>query len=533
MAKVGEALRSTGRVSAVVLGSRVLGLVREVVFAALFGAGAVADAFAVAFRIPNVLRDLLAEGALSSAFVPTFTAALHNDSEPRAHHLGNLVMSLLLVITGTLTAAGMIWNEQVVLMFASGFAEDPHKLALAARLTRIMMPILSLVTLGAVWMGMLNARRHFIVPAVAPAIFNVVSLLGGAVVWWLRSSVEDGIVVWAVGTLLAGVAQAGTQLPALWRLGYRPWIRLRGVLADPGVRRVARLMAPATVGLAAVQLNIIVNTHFASEVGDGALAQLSYAFRLFFLPLGVFGVALATVTTTDVSEEAARGDRAALAQRVADSASAGWMLTSASAVGLVVLAVPVTTLVYAHGETSSEAAAQIGFILQAYVIGLVPYALVKIFAPAFYSIDRPRIPLLASATAVAVNITFNALTFRQLGAPGIALGTALGAMANIAVLRIAFARVVGPMPVERRLRRLLALLLANLAMGAAVAGAWWCVVRFAGTAVVPAYIAAPALLVVIAIGFFVYTSILRAFGYPSAQMLAGLPAAIWRKIRRR
>lgn len=517
------------------LGSRVLGLVREIVFAALFGAGMVADAFTVAFRIPNLLRDLLAEGALSSAFVPTFTAALHNDSESRANLLGNLVLSLLLVITGVLTTVGMVWSEQVVLLVASGFEGNPQKLALAAHLTRVMMPILSLVTLGAVWMGMLNARRRFAIPAMAPAIFNVVSLLGGAAVWWIDASIERGVVVWAGGTLLAGVAQAATQLPALWRLGYRPMIRLKGALSDVGVRRIARLMAPATVGLAAVQLNIVVNTDFASAIGDGALAQLSYAFRLFFLPLGVFGVALATVTTTSVSEEAARGDSSALATRVAESASAGWMLTSASAVGLFILAAPVTALVYAHGETSLASAHQVGFILQAYVIGLVPYSLVKIFAPAFYSIDRPRIPMLASATAVAVNILFNALTYKTLLAPGIAFGTALGAFANILVLRIAFVRIVGPLPSDKPLMRALALLVGNAVMAGTVWSAWYGVETVAahfGVLVLPFYWAAPALLVVVVLGFFVFAGTLRAFGYPGAEMLWSLPAKLWRRIRR-
>lgn len=530
-----QALRSTGRVSVAVLASRVLGLLREIVFAALFGAGAVADAYTVAFRIPNLLRDLLAEGALSSAFVPTFTAALHDEGEQRAHALGNLVLSVLLVITGVLTLAGMVWSEEIVSAIAQGFGGDEYRVRLAARLTRVMMPILALVTLGAVWMGMLNARRRFVMPALAPAVFNVVSVIAGLVVWLAGESIEQGVMLWSVGTLAAGVAQAGTQLPTLWRLGYRPRLRLRGAWGDPGIRRIARLMAPALLGLAAIQINIFVNTGFAGSLGDGAVAQLSYAFRLFFLPLGVFGVALATVTTTHVSEEAAKGDREALALRVADSASAGWMLTSASAVGLFVLAVPVTTLIYAHGETSAADAEAIAWVLRAYVAGLVPYSLVKIFAPAFYSIDRPRVPLLASATAVVVNIAFNALTYRELGAPGIALGTGLGAVANVLVLRIAFARIVGPLPVPERAARLGALLLGNAVMGAVVWGAWWGAERIASEAGLtgwPTLVLAPTLLVLIAAGFLAYAWVLRALSYPGAELLWAMPARLWRRVRR-
>ncbi len=528
-----QALRSTGRVSAAVLGSRVLGLAREIVFAALFGAGAIADAYTVAFRIPNLLRDLLAEGALSSAFVPTFTAALQQDGKERAHVLGNLTLSALLVVTGVLTLAGLTWSEEIVVAMARGFGGDAAKVALAARLTRIMMPILTLVSLGAVWMGMLNAQRRFVMPALAPAVFNIVSLLAGIVVWLAGSGVEQGVMMWSIGTLAAGVAQALVQLPSLWRLGYRPRLHLRGVLRDPGVRRIARLMAPALVGLAAIQINIFVNTGFAGLLDDGAVAQLGYAFRLFFLPLGVFGVALATVTTTHVSEEAARGDRQALAARVAESASAGWMLISASAVGLAVLAGPVTVLVYRHGQTSLPDALGIALVLQAYVVGLLPYGLVKIFAPAFYSVDRPRIPLLASMTAVAVNITFNALTYRWLGAPGIALGTGLGALANVFVLRVAFVRVIGPIPAEHRGARIGALLFANALMGLIVFGGWQgaqSLAAWAGIEVWSMLVLAPTLVALIGIGFGVYVGVLRAMDYPGAALLWSMPAKFGRRL---
>lgn len=531
---VPNTLRSTGRVSAAVLASRVLGLGREVVFAALFGAGAVADAYTVAFRIPNLLRDLLAEGALSSAFVPTFTSVLQQEGQARANALGNLVLGVLLVVTSVLTLAGIAFSEELVVAMARGFGGDAAKVALAARLTRIMMPILALVSLGAVWMGMLNAQRRFVVPALAPAVFNVVSVVAGGVVWLVGGSIEHGVMLWSVGTLVAGVAQALGQLPSLWRLGYRPAARLRGALRDPGLRRIARLMAPAAVGLAAVQINIFVNTGFAGTLGDGPVAQLGYAFRLFFLPLGVFGVALATVTTTQVSEEAAKGDRGALAQRVAESASAGWMLVSASSVGLLVLAVPVTVLVYRHGQTSLADAEAIALVLQAYVLGLVPYSLVKILAPAFYSVDRPRVPLFASMTAVVVNIVFNALTYRWLGAPGIALGTGLGALANVLVLRVAFARIVGPLPVPRRAARLLALVLANVVLAGVAWGGWWLAQQLAqraGLVTWPVLVLAPTLLGIIVAGFFAYTGVLRALGYPGAQLLWSMPTRLLRRGR--
>jgi putative peptidoglycan lipid II flippase len=534
---VSDSLRASGKLSAAILASRVLGLAREVVFAALFGAGAIADAYAVAFRIPNLLRDLFAEGALSSAFVPTFTSAMRQDGEARAHVLGHLTMSCILVVTGTLAALGLVFAEPIVLAFSAGFAGDADKVALATRLTRVMMPVFALVSLGAVWMGMLNAQRRFVVPAVAPALFNVASIGTGAVVWVVGGELEYGVLIWSVGTVVAGAIQAFVQLFALWRLGYRPRLRLAGAFRDPGVRRIARLMAPAVLGVAAVQLSVFVNTRFASSLGDGPVAQLNYAFRLFFLPLGMFGVALATVTTTSVSEAAADGDRPQLLQRAAESVSAAWLLVSASAVGLFVLAEPMITMIYRHGQTTAADAAAIAVVLQAFVVGLLPYSLVKILAPTFYTIDRPRIPLLASAIGVSVNVTFNALTYRELGAPGIALGTSLGAIANLVVLRLAFRRVVGQLPRPRWLRNLAALAVANLAMAVVVWAAWEGVEHGLATLSLGRPLAfitmVMALGVVVGIGFVVFVGLCRTFGYPAADALWRMPMAIARKLRGR
>jgi putative peptidoglycan lipid II flippase len=249
----------------------------------------------------------------------------------------------------------------------------------------------------------------------------------------------------------------------------------------------------------------------------------------------MFGVALGTVTTTSVSEAAADDDHTELARRAAESIRAGWMLTSASAVGLYVLAEPVVALIYRHGATSSSDAAAIAIVLQSYVIGLVPYSLIKIIAPAFFSVDRPRIPLLASAIGVAANVTFNAFTYRQLGAPGIALGTALGATTNVVILRIAFGRIIAPLPGEHRVRRFLALVVANALMGAAVWGAWQgsalVLERLAGSARLA--VTAGLLAVVVGVGFLVFVAVLRAFGYPGANLLWNLPKRLVARVRRR
>ncbi len=529
-----DALGSSSRISAAIFGSRVLGLVRESVFAALFGAGAVADAYQVAFRVPNLLRDLFAEGALSSAFVPTFTAALHDEGRARAHALADLAMSGLLVITGIITGLALWFAEPIVFAMTDGFAGDAAKLALAVELTRTMLPILVLVSLAAVWMGMLNAQRRFVVPAIAPALFNVVSIAVGLGLWIAGMPALDAVLAWSVGTVAGGAVQAAIQLVALVRMGYRPRVRLRGIFSDAGVRRIAKLMAPAVIGIAAVNVNVFVNTIFASELGDGPVAQLQYAFRLFFLPLGVFGVALATVTTTSVSEEAARGDRAALAARTADGLGAAWMLTTASAVGLALLAEPIVRLVYRHGATTTEDAHAIATVLQAYVVGLAPYALVKILAPGFYTADRARVPMIASILGVAANLLFNATTYRVLGAPGLALGTTVGATVNVTILRIAYDRSVAPLPREGALRRALALVVGNVVMGALLFG-----IAASGD-LVALSIAVPRWLVDVVVvglaipaGFVAFAVVLRELDYPGAADLLALPGRIAQRVRGR
>jgi len=533
---VPETLRSSGSVSIAVAISRVLGLVRMSLFSRLIGAGSLADSYSVAFRIPNLLRDLLAEGALSSAFVPTFTAALMKGDKEAAFRLGTLVFSGLLIITGLLSTLGIIFAEQVVMVITDGWS--PEKIAQTAALTRVMMPILALVSLGAVWMGMLNAQKRYRRPAFAPAIFNVVSILVGLGLWFTGTEGGHAVMVWSVGTLVAGVAQTLYQLPDLWRLGYRPRIRLAGLTRDPGVRRIVRLMVPALVGIAAVQLNVFINTRFAASLGDGPVAQIEYAFRIFFLPIGVFGVALATVTTTRVSEDAARGDLSGLAQRTGEGVSAVWLLSSASAVGLFLLAKPVIGLLYEGGRFTPEDTVMVAQILQAYMLGLIPYSMVKVVAPTFYSLDKPRLPLLASVSAVTVNLVFNALTYRSLGAPGLALGTSLGALVNIAILRIALRRAVGPAKVEGRGRELLHLVIANAVMGGGIVLAWWPVsigLDRAREHAVPLLggLQAVALGLVIGGAFLLYTALLSRLGFPGADLVASLPSKLVGRLRRR
>lgn len=535
-ASVAGTLRSSAGVSAAVLTSRILGVVRESLFSAVFGVSALTDAYRVAFQIPNLLRDLFAEGALSSAFVPTFSEALVNGGRERAYRLGNLVLSGVLLVTGALTLLGILRADWVVRLISGGFGGDAGKLGDTIVLARVMMPILTMVSVGAVFMGMLNAQRHFAAPAFAPALFNVTSIGFGVAVMLGKVEPRAGMLIFAAGTTTAGLVQAVCQVPSLWRLGFRLHFRLAGLGSDPGVRRILRLMAPAAVGLAAIQINVFINTQFACALGTGPATLLGNAFRLFYLPIGLFGVALATVTTSRVSEEAARGDRTALIARTTEGARAVWMLAAPSAVGLIVLAEPVVSLLYQHGNFVSANTRALVPIVRAYMLGVLPYSLVKVFAPAFYTIDRPRIPMLASVCAVTANLAFNYLMYQRLGAPGLALGTTIAAGVNLTILRVGFGRVLGSARGEGWDRAAVALVVANGVLALVTGVAWHLCRRFldvllARDAHVPG-LAALLLFATIGVGFTVYALILRRLGYPGADELLGLPGRIARRFRR-
>ena len=501
---------------------------RDILFAAVFPVGSLTDAYFLAFRIPNLLRDLFAEGALSNAFVPTFSEALIRDGKARAFQVGNLILTGAILVTSTITLLAVLFARPITALLSGGFQGEEGALDLATMLARIMMPILILISVSAVFMGMLNAQRRFTAPAYAPALFNVTSIIAGIGLWMAEARGEGGMLIWSLATLTAAVVQAFCQLPSLWRLGFRPRLDATGLWRDPAVRRVLRLMAPAAIGLAAIQINVFTNTYFASRLDPGSLSLLQYAFRLFYLPIGVFGVALAVVTTSRVADEAARGDREALLARTAEGARAVWMLATASSVGLLVLAEPVIMVLFERGMFGADQTWDTVPILQAYMLGVLPYSLVKIYAPGFYSLDRPRIPMVASMVAVVTNVTFNALTYQKLGAPGLALGTTLGAIVNGTILRVSFGRLIGAPVSGSRWRQLFALGLANVVL-AGVAGSVW---RGGRLLFAPpgkgleGGLAAVWLALTITAGFLAYAGMLRLLRYPGGEELLRMPTRV-------
>ena len=405
--------RAAGIVGLAVMVSRVLGLVREQVCAALFGGGGAMDAFTAAFRIPNLLRDLFAEGALSTAFVTIFSKTAARSNDAAAWRLANKIATMAAVVLGAICVLGIVFSPQLVATLAPGFS--PAKAALTVTLTRVMFPFILLVSLAALVMGMLNAKNVFGMPAMASSFFNLGSIAGGVLLgYWLDPGFGPrALVGLAVGTLFGGALQLAVQLPHLHRLGfrYRPDFSWR----DPGVSAVLGLMGPSVIAASTTQLNVLVNSIFASHLGDGPIFWLAIAFRLMQLPLGLFGVALGTVTLPLLSRLAVTGNRPAFRGELARGMRLAFLMTIPCTVGLMMLAEPIVSVLYQHGRFDAYQTAQAAGALRYYAIGLAGYAALKVLVTAFYALDHRRTPMYVSFFAVALNLLLNWIFTRHLG----------------------------------------------------------------------------------------------------------------------
>lgn len=446
--------------------SRILGVVREQVLAALFGAGNAMDAYNVAYRIPNLMRDLFAEGAMSSAFVPTFTRHLATSGRESAWRLGNYVINALIVITGVLVLAGILFAEPLVGIFASAYRAVPGKLELTVSLTRLMLPFLTFVALAAACMGMLNSLHRFFIPALSPAMYNVATITCAVVLVPVMPAMGlPPIAGIAIGTLLGGAAQLALQWPVLRREGfeYRPILDWR----DDSLRRVLVLMGPGTVGLAATQVNVFVNTVLATGEGTGAVSWLNYAFRLMYLPIGLFGISIATATLPAVSRHAVLQDHQQVRRTVADGLSLMLMLNVPATVGLLVLAVPIVRVIFERAAFTAADTAATAAALQFYAIGLVGYSVVRIASPVFYALGRNRTPVVVSVATVLVNAALNLALVRVMGYRGLALGTSIAALFNATLLIVLLRSSLDGLDEARVMRSLVRIAVAALAMGAA------------------------------------------------------------------
>jgi putative peptidoglycan lipid II flippase len=475
------------------MGSRILGLVREQVFSSFFGASFANVAFQIAFRIPNLLRDLFAEGALSAAFVATFSQTLAKEGEREAWRLANLVSNGLIIVLSGIAGLGIILSPEIVSVLIRGSEHiDPLRAQLmtdlAVKMTRILFPFLLMVSLAAVAMGVLNTKGRFGIPASASTMFNVGSIVGGLACAYLlapeyitstavslfnhqRPARDDmgaatAIIGMAAGTLIGGMLQWLIQVPSLRAVGYRwrPIVSFR----DAGVRQVMRMMAPAIIGSAALQVNFVVTMAFATGVAEGAVVWLGNAQRLIYLPIGIFGVAISTATLPVTARAAAMENLSEFRRTLASSIRLTLLLTIPSAAGLIILSRPIIALIYQYGRFTPDDTKQTAAALAYYAIGLAAFSIVRVLAPSFYALRDTRIPMMASLISIVINYAVSKFTvdYLKIGHIGLALSISAVSIVNFAILFIFMRRKLDGIEGRSLLSAFTKVTLASTAMGA-------------------------------------------------------------------
>jgi putative peptidoglycan lipid II flippase len=430
-------VKAAGVIGIATFSSRILGFIRDMVLARLFGATPAADAFFIAFRIPSLLRELFAEGSMSSAFIPVYTEYRTMRSKQEAWELASAVFTTLLTVVTLVTMVGIVAAPWLVQLLAPGFQDNPDKLALTTLLARVMFPYLLFISLAALAMGILNSVRAFAAPAFSPLFLNVFIIVSAV---WVAPHLSEPIIGVAIGVVVGGAAQFAMQLPSL---------KLRGLLfgfrfepGHPGLRRIGTLMVPTLLGLSVTQINLTVSTVLASFFAGGP-TYLFYGMRLIQFPLGIFGVALATAILPTLSSQAARGALDELRITLGFGLRMILFIIVPAMAGLILLRIPIVHLFFEHGTFTAHDTAETALAVLCYAVGLWAFGGVRIIVTAFYSLQDTRTPAISAAVALAANVLFSLVLMSFLGPAGLALATALAAMVNGVILVVVLNRRLG------------------------------------------------------------------------------------------
>lgn len=458
-----------GIVSIAIMCSRILGLVREIVLGGLFGGSRWMDSFMIAFRTPNMLRDLFAEGALSTAFVTTFSKKIKGEGDESAWDLARKMITLVAVFMSGITVLGVLLAPIIVKLMAWGWTDSPEQIQFTVILARIIYGFIGLISLAALVMGMLNSKGYFFVPAIASSFFNLGSIISGALIgyWidpcWGRWS----LVGFAAGVLVGGLFQLLVQLPSLRKIGFR--FRPDFRWGDPAVKKVLSLMVPAIISGSAVQVGVALNTFFASFLDrEGSVSFLQWAFRLMQLPLGVFGVAVATVTLPAISRAAAEGVSDEFRNILSRGVRLVFLMTIPSALGLALLAEPIISVIFQRGRFTADDAIATAAALQMYAMGLIFYAGIKVVQPAFYAIDKKWIPMYVSFFSIATNAVLNYFWIFVLDKSHeyLALSTAISSLLNFSLLYIMMRIFAGHFHTGKLISTVFRIMIAGVALSA-------------------------------------------------------------------
>jgi len=431
-------LRAASSISILTLASRITGLVREQMVAGLFGATAVSDAFLVAFRIPNMLRRLFAEGAFSQAFVPVLAATRAKHGDEATHALIDAVATVLLWALLATCVMGVVGAPLLVWMLGSGMPAEGREAAIV--MTRWMFPYIGCMSLVALSAGILNTWRRFMVPAATPVLLNMSVIAAG---WWLSPRLEawgyPPIYALAMGVMVGGLLQMAVQLPALWRIGVRPRFgltprRLRDSATHPGVGSVLKQMGPALLGVGVAQLSLLINTQISSHIAEGATSWLNYADRLMEFPMALLGVALGAVLTPQLSAAQAQGDTAKYSGMLDWGLRMVFLLGLPCAIALLVFADPLVAVLYHRKAFLAADVAQTGRAVMGWGVGLIGLLAIKVLAPGFYARQDTRTPVRIAVAVLVLTQLLNLLLVPFVGVAGLALSIGLGALINAAWL---------------------------------------------------------------------------------------------------
>ncbi len=453
-------LKSTGIVSGMTFLSRVLGFIRDMLYAQALGAGSGTDAFFVAFRIPNLMRRLFAEGAFSLAFVPVFSEYKTQRSHDELRTLVNYVAGTLGGILFAVTLVGVLAAPAIIWIFAPGFSADSDKFELTVEMLRITFPYLFFISLTAFAGGILNSCQRFAIPAVTPVLLNICLIIATL---WAVPYFEEPVMALAWGVFFAGIIQLLFQLPYLKSLNLVPYPRWS--FRHEGVKRILALMLPTLIGSSVAQINILFDTLLASFLVTGSVSWLYYSDRLVEFPLGVFGVALATVILPSLSRKHADASAAEFSHTLDWALRWALLIGAPATVALAILAGPLLATLFQYGEFTAEDVRMASRSLTAYALGLQAFILVKVLAPGFYARQDTRTPVRIGIIAMVANMGFNIILIFPLAHAGLALATALSSTLNAGLLLHRLRRDRIYLPASDWPRFSIQLLAANLLMG--------------------------------------------------------------------
>ena len=421
--------KAAGLMSVATLISRVLGYVRDMIFALYFGATGISDTFFAAFRIPNLLRELFAEGSMSSAFIPVLTEYRKKQGEEEANRLVKTTFTFIIVVVGIVCIIGIIFSPAIVTVIAPGFLGSPEKFSLTVVLTRIMFPFLLFISLAALVMGALNTKRVFFVPALAPAMLNVTLILS---IILFESRSEQPITAAAIGVMAGGFVQFAFQLPSFFKNNFHLGINMN--FNHPGLKRMSVLLIPATFALAVNQINIVVSNILASYLQPGSITYLFYSMRLVQFPIGIFGVAMGTAILPTLSEHAVKGDYEKLREDFSFALRFLFFITIPAMAGLIALKEPLVNVLFQRGRFDYAATTGTAEALLFYSLGIWAVVGVRVVTAGFYSLQDTKTPVKIAVVAVLANIVFSLLFMKPLKHSGLAFANSLAAGINFIIL---------------------------------------------------------------------------------------------------